>query len=41
MVNANGSVIGPSNGRNVKNGGVSGTSTALSIASVSNTGNPN
>ena len=40
-MNAHSNVIGPSkNGRNVNNG-VSGTSTAMSIASVSNTGNQN
>jgi len=35
-VSTHGSVIGAANGRNVKNG-VSGTNTAMSIASVSNT----
>ena len=32
-------MIGSTKGRNVNNG-VSGTSTAMSIASISNTGNP-
>jgi hypothetical protein len=39
-VSTHGSVIGAANGRNVKNG-VSGTSTAMSIASVANTQNQN